>query len=165
MSRYFRVKRDDSDSELHRKCGWQIHLSSLGHRSFALRIDLPDLCLVTSLVFVSVAQFPEDWTLGNACTLGWRKWLLWRTGSLLLCAYLRGSEERPVSPRTSFPCSQQGRVFLGTELHMNLDSSTCREECPLTSIWKCYGLLSLGNNQFFGWSLRWRETYMLSPFL
>lgn len=43
MSRYFRVKRDDSDSELHRKCGWQIHLSSLGHRSFALHINLPDL--------------------------------------------------------------------------------------------------------------------------
>lgn len=38
--------------------------------------------------FVSVAQFPEDWKLGNVCTLGWRKWLLWRTESLLLCAGL-----------------------------------------------------------------------------
>lgn len=105
VSRYFRVKGDDSESLLHRKCGWQIRLSSLGHRGFALHIDLPDLCLVTSLVFFSVAHFPEDWTLGNACALGWRKWLLWRTGSWLLCAYLWESEEQPASPRTSLPCS------------------------------------------------------------
>lgn len=55
VSRYFRVKEDDSESLLHRKCGWQICLSSSGHRSFALHIDLSDLCLVTSLVFLCVS--------------------------------------------------------------------------------------------------------------